>query len=159
MLMNLKKLRENKIQEQMLAKIGCFNVMSEDIINYVCKDKIKYIPLKYNYNLHFYKYNDLLINDPVYTDEEYIKACKKPAIFHYTLEKPWNIDVVYRQKDWLYYKRKSAYKNVKLNIKKNISSLEKIFSVKNIYVNSKIYKQITILGIKIRIRNRKKEGF
>ena len=151
MLMNLKKLREDNIQKQMIAKIGCFDIMSEDIINYICKDKIKQIPLKFNYNLHFYKYKNLLKNDPVYSAEEYKTAKQKPAIFHYTLEKPWKVDVIHRQKDWIFYKNLSSYKNVDLNIKKK-SLLERIFFITHESSGYKKHKVITICGIKLKFR-------
>lgn len=155
MLMNLKKLRQDGIQEKFLSKIGQFDVMSEDIINYVCKDRIKYIPVKYNYNLHFYKYKDLLKGCPVYSDNEYLRAERNPAIFHYTLEKPWKVDVVYRQRAFEFYKNKSPYKRTKLRIKKKNLVMKKVFSIENISVNDRIYKQINLLGIRIKIKKKK----
>ena len=151
MLMNLKKLREDNIQKQMLAKIGCFDIMSEDIINYICKDKIKHIPLKFNYNLHFYRYKKLLKNDPVYSAQEYKTAKQKPAIFHYTLDKPWKVDVVHRQKDWIFYKKISSYKNVVLKIRKK-SLLERFFLITHESSGHKKHKVITFLGIKLKFR-------
>ena len=119
MLINLKKIRENNLQSEFIKNIGRFKVMSEDIINYVCKDKIKYIPLKYNYNLHFYKYKKLLKNDPVYSNNEYKSAEKKPVIFHYTLEKPWKIKGLQKSNLWFKYLKKSPYKDTKLKLTSN----------------------------------------
>ena len=155
MLMNLKRIREDNIQMDFLKNIGRFNIMSEDIINYVCKDKIKYIPLKYNYNLHFYRYADLLKGDPIYSMEEYENAEKNPAIFHYTLEKPWKTDTLHRQKLWFDYKKSSTYKYTIVYGEESL--LHKIFSVKNYYHSGKVYKRIQILGIRFNIRNKQKE--
>ncbi len=116
MVMDLKKIRENNLQPIFLQHIGKFKVMSEDIINFVCKNKIKYLPIKWNYNLHFYKYQKLLNNCPVYSQQEYKKAKKHPAIFHYTLEKPWKSLNVNNKRLWLKYKKDSPYKNEKLNV-------------------------------------------
>ncbi len=155
MLMDLKKIRERNIQTEFLKNIGKFDVMSEDIINFVCKDKIKYIPLKYNYNLHYYKFYNLLAGDPIYDINEYHAAEKEPVIFHYTLEKPWKTDVIHRQKLWFDYKKQSPYKNIKVYGEEPF--LHRLFSIKNYRNCQKIYKRIQILGLKINIRNKKRE--
>lgn len=120
MLMDLDKIRKENLQKKFIENIGKFEVMSEDIINYVCKDRIKYIPLKYNYNLHFYKYKKLLKNCPVYSQKEYREAQKKPTIFHYTLSKPWKDKNVEKRKLWLSYFKETPYKNTDLQIKKQL---------------------------------------
>ena len=118
MLMDLKKIKENALDKEFVKHIGRFKVMSEDIINYVCKNKIKYLPLKYNYNLHFYKYKKLLKNCPKHSEKEYKEAEKHPTVFHYTLEKPWKVKNVVKNKLWLKYYKKSPYENEKINYDK-----------------------------------------
>ena len=110
MLMDLKKIREDSLEDAFISNIGKFEVMSEDIINYVCKDKIKYLPIKYNFNLHFYMYREFLESCPRYSLAEYKMAEKRPAIFHYTLNKPWKDRGVERIKLWFKYYKHSPYK-------------------------------------------------
>ncbi len=126
MLMDLKKIKEKALDKEFVKHIGNFKVMSEDIINYVCKDKIKYLPLKYNYNLHFYKYKKLLKNCPRHSMEEYREAAGTPVIFHYTLEKPWKVKNVIKHKLWLKYYKKSPYKSEKINYEKKVFNTLKI---------------------------------
>ena len=110
MLMNLNKIKNDCLEKKFLENIGKFEVMSEDIINYVCKDKIKYLPIRYNFNLHFYKYKNYLNTCPRYTLKEYKEAEQHPAIFHYTLLKPWKERKVKKNKLWLKYYKMSPYK-------------------------------------------------
>lgn len=151
MLMDLKKIKKDNLQEKFVSKIGVFRTMSEDIINFVCKDKIKYIPIKYNFNLHFYKFRDLLEGDPHYTMKEYDKADKHPAIFHYTLEKPWKAKTK-RDKEWLRYFYKSPYSFSKLQRKCSPSFSERLFSIGFKEKNDKIYAIVRILGMKFKLR-------
>ena len=154
MLMNLKEIKANKLQEKFLAKIGVFQVMSEDIINFVCKDKIKYIPIKYNFNLHFYKYRDLLAGDPHYSIQEYDEADKYPAIFHYTLEKPWKVKTK-KRKEWLFYFEKSPYKDEDLQLVRSSSFKNRRFSAIFKGLNEKLYAIIRILGLKLKVKVRR----
>ena len=141
MLIDLKKIREKNLQPEFINNIGKFKVMSEDIINYVYKDKIKYIPLKYNYNLHFYKYKKLLKNDPIYSSKEYKSAEKNPAIFHYTLDKPWKVKGIPKSNLWYQYLKKSPYKDAKFSLKSN----------NYFFINDHNRIKINIFGIKLSI--------
>lgn len=154
MLMDLKKIREYNLQEKFVENIGRFQTMSEDIINYVCKDKIKLIPIKYNYNLHFYKYSYMLKSCPVYSFNEYIEAEQKPIIFHYTLQKPWKENVQYHQRLWFNYLKYTPYKKIKIKISKEKSMIQTIFSVRN--SDDKSHKIITILGMKLKFKKHSK---
>ncbi len=149
MLFNLKKIKEDNLQEKFVQNIGRFRIMSEDIINYVCKDKIQHIPLKFNYTLHFYKYSDVLTSDPVYSMDEYNKAEKNPVIFHYTLAKPWKEDVGHRQKLWYKYLKLTPYKNVKFKL----ASKNKFWQVEKASENNNFHNIYSIGAIKIKIKS------
>ena len=129
MLMNLEKIKNEGLEKDFTDKIGYFKVMSEDIINFVCKNRIKYIPIKYNYNLHFYKYHKLLKNDPVYTQKEYKLAEKSPTIFHYTLSKPWKKKNIKRFNLWYHYYKLSPYKSEKINFNIERNLFKKLFNI------------------------------
>lgn len=155
MVMDLNLIRKDNLQPKLLSKIGKFKVMSEDIINFICKDKIKYIPVKYNYNLHYYKYHYLLKGDPLYSMQEYKEAQKRPVIFHFTLEKPWKVKTK-NYKKWLQYFKKSPYKNEKITYNEKAiletSIKNKLFSLTIKTNPSRPYVVAKIFGIKFKIK-------
>ena len=62
LIMNLKKIRENKIEEKFLKSFETdghrLNQAEQDILNLVCADKIKFLHLKYlvcSYIYNLYK--------------------------------------------------------------------------------------------------------
>lgn len=80
----------------------------QDIINIICRNHIKHLPLKYNYTTILYR---LSINNPNFKElkkEEILDT--KNSITHYTGEKPWN-SYCLRGYLWWYYFMKSPYSN------------------------------------------------
>ena len=101
LIMNLKKMREEKIEEKFkeyLKSIEYKNFekicLDQDAINFTCKDKIKLIHPKYS--MFSFKYQNpkaMTLPDmykSVLTQKEWENAVKNPAIFHFNSStKPW----------------------------------------------------------------------
>lgn len=91
LLMNLKKMREDKVTEQFLKLLPC-NMLSQDqdIINSVCYGKIAYLPFCYNVMTKYANWNVGEYNN-LFTYEELVDAWNQPKIIHYADRiKPWN---------------------------------------------------------------------
>ena len=98
-LMNLKKFRENKLEDLMFEKLRERKFYNDqDAINDVCRGNILSLPIKYNL-----MYTD---SSNIYRNrrDELEEAVKSPVILHYIL-KPWE-DRTYFCDKWLKYKRK-----------------------------------------------------
>ena len=101
MVMNLDKLRENKIEQQFVELINTYNfdVIDPDqaYINYLCQGKIKYLPFEWNRTA--------------------VKCveCEKPKIIHYALGlKPWqDKDVFLGYHFWEYAISSPFYEEIK----------------------------------------------
>ena len=96
----------------------------QDVINAVCKDKIKYISPRYNYSNIYdqYSYSFMKKNllpkkyDKYISKEDYYESRKNPIIIHYLgEERPWRIGNTHRfRKDFAYYLSKTFAKNMKM---------------------------------------------
>jgi lipopolysaccharide biosynthesis glycosyltransferase len=95
-LLNLKKYRENYIEEKMFATLRNNNdYTDQDVLNDICKDNILSLPLKYN----------LMPSDGyINRREEYETALKSPTILHYT-KKPWSDPNAPYKEHWNKYLR------------------------------------------------------
>ena len=123
-LMNLKKLREDNYKSKFLECIESYNgdppVLSEGVINKVCKGKIKIVNPEFNLmsGLITYKHSKLNSVRNFYSKQELIRAINNPVIIHYLAgfyNRPWNINCKHPMKDrYLYYKSKTVWRNVKL---------------------------------------------
>lgn len=101
MLLNLQKMREDSISEQLWnTKINDFNspekkvqMMDQDTLNKVCGYKTLHLPIKYNLNCYFTKGIDIeLINKVYVTKYSDCNELKNDAvIIHYVgkADKPW----------------------------------------------------------------------
>lgn len=113
MLMNLKKLRELKVEERFIDLINTYNfdVIDPDqaYINYLCKGHIKYLPVEWNRT----------------TCDKII--CKKPNIIHYALgEKPWDNKKVFLGKYFWKYAINSSFYSEILEKNKRYDTLAKL---------------------------------
>ena len=95
MLMNLKLLREynfkDKVNDYLNRNNGDTHCSADQgVLNYLCKDKIDYLPARYGFLWHEYCYEDVLIScylhdvtTPLYySEKEYIDGFKNVAILH-----------------------------------------------------------------------------
>ena len=101
LLINLKKWREDKLEEKfinfLINHLDRFIFHDQGIINGVCKDKILYVSPKYNLQGQFhgidYKKATKWAGFPDYYDEETVKeAQENPVFIHFTgaLNRPWS---------------------------------------------------------------------
>ena len=92
-LLNLKKIREDKLEEECLEILQDNTIIKrwndQDIMNIACKNKVSYIPLNYI----SYPYLDMRIQDSNfdshYSKEELYDSLFNPKIIHYAGLKPW----------------------------------------------------------------------
>lgn len=114
LLMDFKKLRELKFDEKFLYLLNKYHVdciaPDQDYINALCKDQIKYFPLKWN-------------TMPNNIQEE---KTEKPSLIHYNLfYKPWHYDVTYGNYFWKYAEETDYYELLK-QIKANYTEEDKL---------------------------------
>lgn len=112
-ILNLDLIRKQNLQEQMLLEVSKKHLYhDQDILNMICKGKIKYLPVKFNKMIkYFYIFPgmDCLTETAkkYYGEKEYEDAIKHPVILHYSSPvKPW-----WGKKDectelwWKYYRK------------------------------------------------------
>lgn len=105
LLLNVKKIREQKIFERFKKCLTNFNgdisYLEQGVINYTLKDEICLLPARYNVmtlSLIFDKVPGIFFSkaDPYYTLDEIMSAIAKPAIVHITGHpiciRPWYYD-------------------------------------------------------------------
>lgn len=86
MMINLKKLREDKMDDALIDALNTktYEFADQDCINDICQNKILLIPSTYNAN-------------------DYTEPCKDPKIRHFAAEKNWREKTIlyqYRNKNW-----------------------------------------------------------
>lgn len=129
-LLNLKEFRIQDIEQKFIECIASYNgdppVLSEGVINKVCKGKIKIIHPKYNLmsGLITYKRNRFLNIDEYYSENVIKEAIRKPVIIHYLaafFNRPWDVNCTHPMKDrYLFYKSISCWNDLPLQ-NKNLS--------------------------------------
>ena len=127
-LINLKEFRIQNIEQKFIACIASYNgnppVLSEGVINKVCKGKIKIIHPKYNFmsGLIAYKKNVFQKIDDFYSYKILKEANQNPVIIHFLSDfynRPWDLNCTHPMKgSYLYYKSISPWKNNSLLDKK-----------------------------------------
>lgn len=162
LVMNLKKMREDKIEDKILNLINDDSLskrgMEQDLLNIACNNKVKYIPLNY---IGYPYIEDYILKPDFkshYTKEEMYDSIINPKIFHYASQKPWNSTTKYSEHWWVIFrylnlpKTKIFNKNISKNKTRNKNILSgillilislpiitKFFSSKN---KAKLYKSI-----------------
>jgi lipopolysaccharide biosynthesis glycosyltransferase len=129
-LLNLKKLRDDKVLPQFLEFLASHSgnppLLSEGTINKVCKGKILSLHPRFNLlsGLIFYKQGRFLENENLsnYYDDSIIKeAIEKPTVIHYLsafYNRPWDRNCTHPfRKEYLYYKSISPWIDTPLSDK------------------------------------------
>lgn len=133
------------------------------VLNAVCENKIYFLDIKWNVQNHaimeFYNLNEVLTAEQ---HNEYIDALKNPKFLHYTSHiKPWKCPSSYNANLFWHYAKKTPffYNIIFKNIKDIIAlpkepflyanKLQVVFSIRKAKTPTKIYKILTILGLKI----------
>ncbi|MDR1243867.1 MAG: hypothetical protein LBJ79_01565, partial [Endomicrobium sp.] len=88
----------------------------QDVLNFVCKGSIKYLPLNWNVEWHcvfFYEDPPLHQSLPVKLYTEYMEARKNPHILHYSSDfKPWNMPMLPLAEIFWKYVQHSPYNEI-----------------------------------------------
>lgn len=105
LVMNLKKIREDKILEKfirMLGKISFYVAPDQDYLNVICKDKVLYIEQDWNK-----------------TPLPHIIFTENVKLIHYKLTaKPWHYDTIHHSECfWQYAKNTPFYDHLKILLK------------------------------------------
>lgn len=126
-MVNLKKWRIDNVDEYLISKVkedGRSYLNSEQsIMNLFLGDRIKRIPLRYNYytTYHFAKFdtiNKIFYKKQVIEKNEYFSAKTSPAIIHYcgfSYERPWfQKSVALRKEEYIKVRSQTEWKNMPL---------------------------------------------
>lgn len=157
MLLNLNKMREEKISKKLMDyRQNEYNYfMDQDAFNMVIGKNIKYLSYKYNFlNLYFDWWNIEKLAD--FFKEEFKKnknaVYKSLKIIHFGgIDKPWEFDMGLLSKEFMHYYNVSPYASEKLNLKrtpdylKGIHYLFSVFKYRNWLI-------IVLFGILIKIK-------
>lgn len=108
LLMNLKKIREDRLTDEMLAVVHDDSIPKrwpdQDILNIACDNKTALIPLNYvgyPYLLDSLKKTDFTSH---YTRDELFDSLINMKIIHYANLKPWNAKIPYAEEWWTIYR-------------------------------------------------------
>ena len=137
-LMNLKKMREEKLEKYMLDIINDNSIIKrwndQDIINIACKGKVGFLPL--NYISYPYMMNLLTLPDFTsdYSKDELYDSIINPKIIHFAAEKPWNSNPNYSNLWWTYFnylnlQKTHIFKTSGSSEKKKIKKYKKLFRI------------------------------
>jgi lipopolysaccharide biosynthesis glycosyltransferase len=124
MLLNAKLIRENKIREFLYNEIINPNYLyvEQDILNVICKNRVLWLPIKYNNMFNNYKepykikIND--INRYYKTNYKSEKSFIQDShIIHLCgLKKPWKYSDGFFSKEWMRYYKQSVFRKEKLHL-------------------------------------------
>lgn len=123
MLLNLKAIRENNIQEKLvdfyLLNYFRLKLPEQDCITLVCWPHISFLPMKYvvcnsyykatKTSLRFYQYCTEFINEDSDSLQRFFDSLANPVQIHYVgASKPWNSFNVIKSEHWFYYLKRSG---------------------------------------------------
>ena len=130
----------------------------QDILNYICQNKVKYFNISWNVLWSIPFYFNLHYVFPKYYCEEYINSYNNPKIFHYCGEiKPWQNPNYPKANLWWKYARMTDFYEeiIYKNCSNNIYSNNNRFSIADFilsFVNNENELSIMFFGVKIRIK-------
>lgn len=109
LIMNVTSLQKFNFTSQCIQhKDKKYAYQDQDIINIVCKEKISFLPLKYNYTSVLYSLS--LYNQKFQKIKEKEICDTDNSIIHYTGNKPWN-SFCPRGEYWWYYYKHSIFRD------------------------------------------------
>ena len=140
LLMNLKKIRQDKMTETFCAEIKKgYLFQDQDVLNITCRNKIRLLPVKYNLMNYLFLFPG---RKPylIYPEEEFDEAKNNPMIIHYAAHvKPWLYYGLIFDAVWYKYFSISVFKSQKL---KRRNGKFKIFYDK---ILSRIYNAVMLV--------------
>lgn len=142
LLLNLNKIRNDKIENKMLDFLNNNDLMfpDQDVLNKFFKGKTKLMPYTNNWQVIFKDTIDLFDEEEMANYKSYINDNKKPLIIHF-LDKPFrSVNKVLYSDKYFYYRNKTFWR----------FTIDENFRKKNIRFRlSKREKYLYILGHKI----------
>ena len=117
LVMNTRQFRNLEIKIrclQKLAEIKTPYAPDQDILNAVCRDRILFLPVKWNYEWSLpNSYKSYLNLIPVEYRKEFQQAAESPKIIHYTGDKPWKCPHLrYAEYFWQYARNTPVYEMI-----------------------------------------------
>ncbi len=147
MIYNLKKMREDGIDKQMIEAINAgYKYMDQDIINKFCYGKIKLLPLKYDF---FTEYFGRVTKEELsgYSVEELDGIEHEIAVYHFVgIFKPWVCTRLEINQIWWAEAEKILDTDVYENIRSQAEEFEKKSDWEYIAQAAENKKQIVIFG-------------
>ena len=107
LLINMNRLRQfNLVRDLLVSNNTKYSV--EELINAVCYDQIRSMPVRQNFSTGYYEFiagkyiprEDASVN---YSKEELLRANTTALIIKYDAGKPWQDSNCFRAKDWFYH--------------------------------------------------------
>lgn len=117
---NLKSIRKSNIEQQFIDFLEKNQerlvYLEQDVLNYVCYEKIVYLPLNYVTCTYFWELFELRkiskIDDRNYTVKEIDDAMNNPIQLHYaSTDKPWKDINCIKSEEWFKYIVKTSFLN------------------------------------------------
>lgn len=128
-----------------MADTGIYKYSDQDILNIVCKNRVKYLDMRWNYlfDHKFLRYKLLVVKAPEDIRQEYEVAKKDPYVIHYAgKEKPWqNPKAEYADDFW------QIAKNTPYN-KELLESMNLYYISQNKSVIKKVFNRFFPIGSK-----------
>ena len=125
LVLNLKQIREDKIEEKEQALIGTFDdSVDQHILNKICYNRIIHVHPKWN----VFQSGEIPYNSSAaliaMTKKEQDEVLSQPAIYHYTgSDKPWNMYNLKYSVIWQRYYKKSPFSDTVLALNYNEKKL------------------------------------
>lgn len=173
LLINCQKFRNEKIKDEclnILQKIKTPRYPDQDILNIACSKKVKYLPLKYNFEWHLLTNDKNYINTiPTKFHNDFLDAERNPVIIHYTGYKPWNFPTFkYAEIWWNYARQTPFYEEILLRMvqsntitpninKEMVKHISNRFKYRLRYLKYKLLKPITFGKLHKKYKEKKKK--
>ena len=128
LLINLKTFRNENIYPKFLKLIGKkLRYQDQDMLNYIAKNRIGYLPLKYNFTPKGIRHKYYLAyKENLFSKNEIYDAKKDAVIWHFMACNPWKKITKGASIWWKYAHQLNFYKEFKQNFIKQASLLQKI---------------------------------
>ena len=120
-LYNIKNIDQNDYNARLYSVFNSLNnlwFLDQDILNIIFENNVKFLSLKYNFQLnipiylfsHFNSYEKFFIDDFILSEQE-------PIILHFSMsEKPWNYpEKLYSERFWSYARKSPFYEEIIYN--------------------------------------------
>ncbi|MBQ8261053.1 MAG: glycosyltransferase family 8 protein [Lachnospiraceae bacterium] len=121
MLMNLVKMRRDGVVKKLIDyRMNGFNFFQDqDAFNYVCKGKVKYCDLSYNFLSSLIRKKDLnQLNQKLDSQMSSLdELLDMQVVIHLTDSKPWIVEMPFVSRRFMFYYKLSIYKEKKIDLK------------------------------------------